>query len=160
MVKTKESKKEGVELLKEIAQDLLELMGITVELEVGEDKDNDALLLKIDTKEEAGLLIGNRGRTLNSLQVILGMIYRKKTEEWKRIVVDVSNWREKEEERLGDLAKLTAQRAIETGEAQLLYNLTPAQRRVVHLSLSESSDVTTESRGEDKDRYLIITPKK
>ena len=75
------------------------------------------------------------------------------------IVVDVSNWREKEEERLISLATITAQRAKDTGEVQYLYNLTPAQRRVIHLTLSENPGVSTESQGEGKDRYLAITPK-
>ena len=95
----------------------------------------------------------------SSGQVILGMIYKRKTGEWQRIVVDVSNWREKEEERLISLATITAQRAKDTGEVQYLYNLTPAQRRVIHLTLSENPGVSTESQGEGKDRYLAITPK-
>ena len=159
MGKLKKIKNEGTDYLKDLSQKLLELMMISADVEVGEDKKNDSLTVKIDAKDEAGLVIGNRGMTLNSIQVILGMIYKRKTGEWQRIVVDVSNWREKEEERLISLATITAQRAKDTGEVQYLYNLTPAQRRVIHLTLSENPGVSTESQGEGKDRYLAITPK-
>ena len=97
---------------------------------------------------------------LNSIQIILGMMYRQKTGEWKRILVNVADWREKEQVRLENLAEVTAQRVIETGEPQSLYNLTSAQRRIVHLTLSENKRIETESLGEGKDRYLIVNPKK
>lgn len=159
MAKQTKDKKDQ-DILKEIAEKLLSLMSTKATLDVSEDKENDALVVRINAGDEAGLIIGNRGRTLNSIQVILGMIFRKKVGDWKRIIVDVSDWREKEEERLTGLASLTAERAKTTGEPQYLYNLTPAQRRVVHLSLSKNPEVTTESQGEGKDRYLVISPKK
>ena len=151
------AKKDDKKVLKEVASELLKLMGVNVEIEVEEDKENEALLVNIKSDEEAGLLIGNRGRTINSIQIILGMIYRQKTGEWKRI--NVADWREKEQTRLESLAEITSQRALDTGEPQSLYNLTSAQRRIVHMSLSENNQIETESAGEGKDRYLLVKPK-
>ena len=56
------------------------------------------------------------GETINSLQTIISLIYRQKTGDWKRIVVNIGDWREKQEERLKSLAEQTSARAIETGE--------------------------------------------
>lgn len=160
MTTKKLAETKGVEVLQLIAQNLLNEMGTEAEAEVSEDKVNDAFVVSIKSENEAGLLIGNRGKTIEALQIVLGIIYRRKTDEWKRILVNIADWREKEEERLEGLAKQTADRATETGLPQELYNLTPAQRRVVHLALSENPKVSTESKGEGRERYLVVTPKK
>lgn len=157
--KEKNSKKE-TDLVKKTSKELLDLMSVDADVDVEEDTENDALVVKINASKEAGLLIGSRGRTLNSLQIIIGMIYGKVSGNWKRILVDVSGWRDKERERLEGLAETTATRARETSEPQYLYNLTPSQRRIIHLFLTKSSGIKTESQGEGKDRCLVITSEK
>ncbi len=143
-----------------MANDLLSLMGTKAQVKASEDKKNEAVRIDIETEEETGLLIGRHGETIEAIQSILGMMLKKKTGDWVRIIVDVGGWREKQEERLRDLATQTAERAKETGEGQPLYNLSPAQRRVIHLTLADNPDIETESAGEDEERYLIIRPKK
>jgi len=155
----KKKEKQNTDFLQEASEKLLEQMGTNATVSIEEDKDNEAIMVKISSENEAGLLIGNRGRTIEALQTILGLIYRRKTDEWKRVLVNIADWREKEESRLQELAEQAASRAIETGEPQQLYNLTPAQRRVVHLTLSEKEEVVTESKGEGRDRYLEVSPK-
>jgi|SRR3990172_5223824 len=149
-----------LDLIKEITEKLLKLMGTDAKADFVIDEENDAVVINLETEEEAGLIIGNRGDTLNSLQSIIGMIVRQKTGEWQRVIVNISNWREKQEERLEGLAEQSAQRAKETGEPQSLYNLNAAQRRIVHLTLSKDNDIETESQGEGKERYLIVRLKK
>jgi spoIIIJ-associated protein len=153
-------KKDKIKLIEDMASGLLKLMGTNVEVEVQEDKKNDAVVVNIQTEDEAGLIIGNRGRTLNAIQTMLGMMYRQETNEWQRILVNVADWREKEEGRLERLAKQSAERAKSTGQAQFLYNLSPSQRRIIHLVLADDKEVGTESLGEGKDRYLVIHPSK
>lgn len=155
---SKKAKKDTA-IAKEVTKELLSLMSIKADINVEEDKENDALVIKIDAPEETGLIIGSRGRTLNSLQVILGMLFKKRTGEWRRILVDVSGWRDKEKERLENLAELTAERAKATGEQQYLYNLTSSQRRIVHMFLAGKKNMNTESQGEGKDRCLVVTSK-
>ena len=155
--KTKVNK---LELIKEITKELLKLMGTDAKADFVIDEENDAIVINLETEEEAGLLIGNRGDTLNSIQSIIGMIFRQKTGEWQRVIVNISNWREKQEERLVGLAEQSAERAKETGEPQSLYNLNAAQRRIVHLTLSKDKEIETESQGEGKERYLVVRLKK
>lgn len=142
--------------IKKIAGELLKLMGSKATTVVTEDKENEAVVVNIETEDEAGLLIGNRGDTLNSFQSVIGMIFRQKTGDWQRILVNISDWRERQEERLVSLAHQTAERAKETAEPQTLYNLSASERRVVHLTLSEDDQIETESQGEGKERYLIV----
>lgn len=150
----------GVEILSEMSRKLFELMGITSDTEVAEDLENDAYTINVKGEKETGLLIGARGRTLVSIQMVLGLMYRQKVGEWKRIILNVSDYREKEEERLKDLARQTAERVKTTGESQNLYNLTPSQRRIVHMSLSEYPEIQTESQGEGQDRFMVVSLKK
>lgn len=155
-VETKKVPKDKVALVREITEQLLGLMGTKAVPTVTEDKENQAVFVDIQTDEEAGLLIGNRGENLVSLQTIIGMVFRKKFGEWQRIIVNVSDWRKKQEERLRELALQTAQRAKDTSEPQALYNLTPAQRRIIHLVLAGDEEVETESLGEGIERYLVV----
>ncbi|MGD8743978.1 MAG: R3H domain-containing nucleic acid-binding protein [Candidatus Woesebacteria bacterium] len=158
--KTKKITKEDIKLVEKISEKLFSLIGVEADPEVTHDEENEAVLVNIDTQDEAGLLIGNRGETLISIQTILGMIFMRETGKWRRILVNVADWREKQEDKLKDLAKQAADRAKESGDEQRLYNLNAAQRRIVHLELAEDKDIETESIGEGVERYLIVKSKK
>jgi spoIIIJ-associated protein len=156
MVKKEESPEK---VLGKIVKKLLVLMGSNAQADIELDKKENALMVEIKTEDEAGLLIGSRGETLSALQMLLGMMLKQKIGEWHRVLVNIADWREKEELRLIDLAQQTAERARDTGEAQTLYNLSPSQRRMVHLELSKIDDVETESFGEGSERYLSVRVK-
>lgn len=158
--KVKEEKADKLKAAVDFTKHFLTLMGIEADVDVFEDEPSMTTLLNIDAKAESGLIIGNRGRTLDSIQMLIGMAMRQKFGEWQRITVDVSGWRQKEDERLMKLAEQTAERVKTTGEPQQLYNLTSSQRRIVHLALSEDKNVKTESQGEGQDRYLVVSPNK
>lgn len=151
--------KDPVKITQKFVDELLTLMASQAKASVTLDKENDALVVNIDPADETGLLIGRQGETLLSLQSIIGIAVKQLLGEWKRVVVDIADWREKQEEHLKSLAQSTAQRVIETGEDQPLYNLTPAQRRIIHMELADNEEVTTESMGEGPDRYLVIKVK-
>lgn len=152
--------KKTLETVKGFAEELFTLMGVEVDFEVSEDKENNAVFVDIDAAEETGLLIGHRGETITSIQAALGMMMRQKTGEFVRIIVNVGDWREKQEDQLRNLAMQAAQRVRETGESQPLYNLNAAQRRIIHVILAEEKDIETESHGEGQDRYLVVNLKK
>jgi len=147
------------DFVKKLLTQILKYLDIDAQLEITSDDKEKLILVDIQAGEKTGLLIGNRGKTLNSLQSIVNVIVRAKSEEAYRIIINIADWREKEEERMRGLALQVAERAISSKEPQTLYNLTPAQRREVHMVLMDNPDVKTESFGEGKDRYLIVTPK-
>ncbi len=151
--------KKVVEMIKETTEEFVELLGVDVQVEVAHDKQQDAFIVNFKTEDEAGLLIGNRGETINAIQLVLGIIASRKVGEWVRVLVNVADWREKEEKRLEDLANQAAERALATGQPQPLYQLKPAQRRIVHMFLSKNNEVETESQGEGVERYLVVLPK-
>ncbi len=146
--------------VQKIAVELLSKVGIEAEVTVTDtDEAGESVFnVNINAPEEAGLLIGAHGSTLTAIQSFLAMVVKQQTGEWVRVVVDVGDWRSKHEEHLAQLAHQTAERAKTTGQPQMLYNLSPSQRRVVHLVLSEEGDVVTESVGEGAARYLVVKP--
>lgn len=152
--------KKAIKTVSELTKELFSLMEIKAGFEVSEDKKNNAVFVDVDAGEETGLLIGHRGETIASIQAALGMMTRQKLGDFVRIIVNVGDWREKQEDQLRSLAEQAAQRARETGESQPLYNLNAAQRRIIHVILSEEDDIETESHGEGQDRYLVVNLKK
>ena len=146
-------------LVQESADKLLSHMGVKAKASVSEDKETETIIVDIDPGNEAGLLIGRHGETLNSIQSILAIVLRQKIDEWIHIVVNAGDWRQRQEERLVALAKQAVERAKETGQPQHLYNLSSSERRVIHLSISKEKGIETESVGEGEERYLIVKPK-
>ena len=152
--------KDNQKIIEGNIEKLLSLMGVSAKTNVSFDETGKTFVVDIEAGDSTGLLIGKRGETLLSIQTILSVLYKQETGEWGKIVVNVGDYRQKEEEYLNNLATSAAQRAIETGTPQNLYNLKPWQRRVIHLSLSEDKSVETISEGEGEDRHLVISPKK
>jgi len=148
-----------IKIVKDLSEELLRLLETQAKVEVTSN-DEGAMNVNIDSKEETGLLIGRRGETLTSFQTILSLMVRQKVGEWVRVVVNVGDYREKEEENLQRLAQETAERAKQTGEPQTLYNLNPSQRRLIHITLSNDPEIETESQGEGNERYLVVRSKK
>jgi len=148
--------KEKIKTLEELTNELLSLMTVSAKTSVEYDKEGEVYTVNIDAGDATGLLIGKKGETLSSIQTVLGVLFKQKTGEWNKIVVNVGDYREKEEDYLKNLAASTALRAKETGNPQSLYNLKAWQRRIVHLALSEDKDIVTESEGEGENRYLIV----
>ncbi|MDO8341170.1 MAG: KH domain-containing protein [Candidatus Woesebacteria bacterium] len=144
--------------IKELTEKLLSLAGVNAEIEVVE-KEEDTFEVNLSTPDETGLLIGFRGENINAIQTVLGIMLKGITGEWFRIIVNVGDYRQKQEEKLKELANISADRAIETNEPQPIYNLNASQRRVVHMHLAERGDVLSESQGEEPERYLVVKSK-
>jgi spoIIIJ-associated protein len=148
---------ESKQIIKQCAEDLLQKLDISGAVSVDIDE-ADAYRVHIDT-EETGILIGYHGKTLESFQIILTLIAAKTLGSWAKVYVNVGDYREKREESLMYMAQRTADRVIESGRPIELAHLSPAERRVIHLTLSGDERVETESQGEGDNRILIIKPK-
>lgn len=149
------------EHLQKIAEELFAILEIEASIDVKEDIAEDSqkvYLVAVDAPREAGLLIGAHGSTLQAIQSFLAMALKQRTGDWVRVVVDIGDWRQKHDAHLAALAKQAADRARQTGQPEPLYNLTAAQRRVVHMALSSEQGIVTESEGEGASRYLIVKP--
>lgn len=144
--------------IQKLTEELLSLAGVSVSVEVIDLGDN-IYEVNLSTDDETGLLIGFRGENLSAIQTVLGIILKGQTGEWVRLVVNVGDYRQKQEDKLKELADQSANRAVETKQPQPIYNLNATQRRVVHMHLSLRDDVVTESEGVEPERYLVVRPK-
>jgi spoIIIJ-associated protein len=145
---------------KKLTQQLLKLLEIKadVEVDVQDDKEQRVARVVIKSINESGLLIGNRGTTLAAIESFIAISLKQKFEDWVRVVLDIGDWRMKQDEYLVNLANQAAGRAKSTGEPQHLYNLTASQRRIVHTAVQEIDGVETVSEGEGENRYLVVKP--
>lgn len=144
--------------IQDLSEKLVSLAGVNASVEVI-DMGENSYSVNFSTDDETGLLIGFRGENINAIQTVLGMMLKGQTGEWRRLIVNVGDYREKQEDKLKELATQSADRAVETKEPQPLYNLNASQRRIVHMFLSERKDVVTESEGVEPERYLVIKSK-
>jgi len=138
----------------EAASKLLELIGIESSVDVEET--DDSINVTVNT-EDTGLLIGRHGETISALELVLNQIVNREQTEWKRVVVDTGGYKQKQEEKLRELALNTAQKVKETGTPYSLYDLTSSQRRIIHTILSEDLEIITESEGEGRERKLVVS---
>ncbi len=148
---------EDIQTVQQIVEDLLGKLEIAGSVTVTTDE-TGAFRVGIET-EETGLLIGHHGKTLESLQLILGIMVSKSLGRWVKAYVNVGDYREKREETLMHMAQRAADRALALGRPVELSRLTPAERRIIHLTLSGDDRIETESMGEGDDRILLVKPK-
>lgn len=148
----------GVEDVEKLAKGLIKHLGVKAKSEVSEDEEG-AVHVQLET-DDPGMLIGYHGETLASFQLILAMMVYRKTDEWTRILVNVGDYRERRKESLERMALSAAQKVKFSGEEYALPSMTPAERRIIHLSLADDSEITTESEGEGYNRRVVIKPQK
>jgi len=136
----------------------LEIVPEAIELVKSEAGDSYQLNLKF-SDQDTGILIGYHGDTISALQFIINLLIYKKQGEWKRLVVNIGDYRQKRAAGLEQMALDSAQRVKFSGQPMALFNLNPYERRVIHELLSKDLSVTTESEGEARNRHLVIKPR-
>lgn len=156
--KSTTKKIDNKKVLTELSEELLKLTGVSVEVEVNE-LEEDSYEVDLKTEGETGLLIGFRGENINSIQTALTLMFKGKTGNWIRVLVNIGDYRQKQEDKLKDLTDQTIDRVVETKKPQPIYNLTATQRRIVHMYIVDKSEVESASEGEGDERYLIVKPK-
>jgi spoIIIJ-associated protein len=109
--------------------------------------------------EDLGLLIGWRGETLRALQLLVNTMVRQSLPDAEHVVIDVERYRARREDSVRELALRVADRAKRNRERIGLEPMLPYERRVVHTTLAEDPEVSTESEGEEPTRRVVITPK-
>ena len=139
---------------------ILEAAGVNVTrtLRAANDPESGGPIIDL-AGEDSGLLIGRRGQTLQALQFLVNLIVRKQF-EGVRVMLDVENYRQRREFQLRDMATKVAVRVTQTNRSITLEPMPPADRRIIHTSLTDNPDVSTESTGEGEGRKVTIMPKR
>ncbi|MBY7026841.1 MULTISPECIES: RNA-binding cell elongation regulator Jag/EloR [Clostridium] len=137
---------------------ILDSMSIKAVIDINEQDDVINVSLSGD---KLGLLIGYRGETLDSLQCLISLMINKDSSiQYKRIVLDIENYRKKREETLKNVAKKTAEKVKRTGRLFRLEPMNPYERRIIHSALQDNSFVNTYSEGKEPFRRVVVELKK
>jgi spoIIIJ-associated protein len=149
---------EDIDVTVDVLRHILQYMNIRANIQV---RSQSPLTLNIQgMNENLGLLIGRRGETLAALQLLVSLIVGHRTKHRMRIIVDAENYRERREENLRSLALRVAQQVRNYRRSIALEAMPPHERRIVHIALADSKDISTESIGEGDARRVVISLKR
>ncbi len=136
------------------------LQGIlsALELEGTVEKNEDEKYVHYELNgENLNDLIGHHGDCMMALSYLMNSAC--KTEDRKRVVLNIEHYREKRAEALTSLAKRMADKVVKTGRYFKFEPMDASERKVIHTALQNDDRVTTLSKGEEPHRYLIVFPK-
>ena len=151
---------EKVTIIKDLISETLKKMTfedfeINERTETGLNGESVAFNIKA---RESDLLIGQYGINLRALQHLLRAMARKKIEDKISFSVDINNYYQQKIDSLAQIAKSAARQAIETKRPAVLRPMGAYERRIVHMTLAENTEVKTESIGEGEERKVVIKP--
>ena len=142
-----------VQMVTEILDTLLGLLDVTGKVEVLSDE--IPLDLNI-TGDDLGILIGRRGQTLACLEYITKLIVVGRLKAWLPLTVDVGGYKKRRRDSLQRLALYLAEQVKSRRRAITMEPMPADERRIVHLTLTDNPDVTTQSIGEGEGRKVVI----
>jgi spoIIIJ-associated protein len=149
---------EDVDVTVDVLRHILQYMNVRAVVQV---RSTNPLTLNIQgINENLGLLIGRRGETLAALQLLVSLIVGHRTRHRMRIIIDAENYRERREQNLRSLALRVAQQVRNYRRSIALEAMPPHERRIVHIALADSKDISTESIGEGEARRVVISLKR
>ena len=150
-------KKEDVlEHIKEMIKTITKLMGLSVNMEIKKREDNVTISLYSDNN---AILIGKDARTLSALTTIIKQSIQNEIGTYYNFVLDVSEYKEKQQFFIEKAAKKTAKEVARTKVEAKLDPMNSYERRIVHNALTNFRGVYTESEGVEPHRYVVIKPK-
>lgn len=149
------AKKTDGERVKAFLEGLFPIMKVNAKCNLLEE--DDKIVVEV-VAERSQQVIGYRGETLDALQTLAGAVANIGREDYRRVVVDCENYREKREDTLKSLAEKLADRAVREGRKVILEPMAPYERRIIHSALADRKDVTTESDGKEPNRHVVIVP--
>ena len=134
---------------------LFKLLNITACTELVSEGDKIEINV---TASNTTAVIGKHGGMLDAIQTLAGAVANTGRDDYKRVVVDCEDYREKREATLNKLAENLAQKSVRLEKKIKLEPMNPYERRIIHAALSEREGVTTTSEGKEPNRYVVIIP--
>jgi spoIIIJ-associated protein len=140
-------------------KELLGKLGVIVDkITVKQDDDTYFVLIKSDN--DAPLLIGYHGETLQAIQRVVEVILFKTLGKKVDLVINVNDYRELQKERLEKIAENIIQKVLVEKKQKELLAFSPFERKIIHEYVAKNyPQLTSYSQGEGKERKLIIVCK-
>lgn len=149
-------KSDVLEYSKKLLKDIVEGMGIKDVMIESQRKEN-FIKLTLHSSDNS-ILIGRNGRTLSSLQNIIRSSVSNQIGIFVNIILDVENYKIKQEHNIERLAKKLAKEVLRTKEPIAMDSMNSYERRLVHNALANFKGITSDSEGEEPNRRIVIKP--
>ncbi|NLC67655.1 MAG: protein jag [Clostridiaceae bacterium] len=144
------------ERVKKFLDEVFEKMNLNVQMVVEED--DKAVYVKIEG-EDSGIIIGRRGETLEALQFLSCLVVNNGKGDYKKVIIDIENYRKRREDTLVKLSHKLAERVIKSKKNITLEPMSPYERRIIHSTLQNNKYVKTYSIGDEPNRKVVISLK-
>ena len=115
----------------------------------------EATIIRLDG-EHLGALIGRRGETMESLSYLASLVANRLEGDYIKLGLDVAGYRDKRESDLTALAQRIGNKVRKTGRSFAMEPMNPYERRIIHSAISKMEGVRSESKGEGRDRRVVI----
>ena len=142
--------KAAVDYLKEIVA----LMGVE-NVTFSAIQKGEATIIRLDG-DKMGALIGRRGETMESLSYLASLVANRMEGDYIKLGLDVAGYRGKRENDLTALAQKIGQKVRRSGRCFSMEPMNPYERRIIHSAISQMEGLRSESKGEGKDRHVVI----
>ncbi len=143
--------------VQEYLEKLIQHLGVDDEFEIVLEESDERLKINITVPQsEAALLIGNRGETLEAIELLTKLSFKNDFLN-KKIMLDINEYRSSLEKRLKEKALEIAHRVLETGQTEEMHSLNSYERFLVHSVLTENKNFERlESLSEDRDQERVL----
>lgn len=145
-----------VQYIKDFLGELLKTMGLDVTFE---SKIREKQITIKMYSDHNSILIGKNGQTLQALSTIVKQMVYNQIKQYPYLLLDVENYKEKQEKYLERLANNVAKDVARTKVEVILEDMNSYERRIIHNALADSKDVYTISEGEEPNRHIVVKPK-
>ena len=142
--------KAAVDYLREV----IALMGVE-NVSFSAVQKGEATIIRLDG-EKLGALIGRRGETMESLSYLASLVANRLEGDYIKLGLDVAGYRDKRESDLTALAQRIGAKVRKTGRSFAMEPMNPYERRIIHSAISKMEGVRSESKGEGRDRRVVI----
>ena len=142
--------KAAVDYLKEV----ITLMGVS-DVAFSAVQKGEATIIRLDG-EKLGALIGRRGETMESLSYLASLVANRLEGDYIKLGLDVAGYRDKRESDLTALAQRIGAKVRKTGRSFAMEPMNPYERRIIHSAIGKMEGVRSESKGEGRDRRVVI----
>ena len=142
------------EIAGDYLEELLDLLDFDGDIDL--DVEGDRAIVSIDGGGDLTKLVGRKGEVLDALQELTRLAVHQKTGERSRLMLDISQWRQRRRNELAALGQKVAQRVLESGEREELSPMTPFERKIVHDAVAGVEGVHSESEGVEPSRRVVV----
>ncbi len=135
-------------------QEVIEKMGVQ-DVKFSAVQKGEATIIRLDG-EKMGALIGRRGETMESLSYLASLVANRLEGDYIKLGLDVAGYRDKRESDLTALAQRIGAKVRRTGRSFAMEPMNPYERRIIHSAIGKMEGVRSESKGEGRDRRVVI----